>query len=180
MLSSFDRAFVFVNHAVIGGLMLVMTVLVFVNVVLRYLAGFSLPWVEELSRYMMIWVAYLGAGLALRAGTHVAVELLQDMIPTTWARVLRTAIAALILVFLAAIAWYGFSYAQFAMRQTSPVLNVSLGVIYLGVPVGCVLAAAHLLLGLRRYIARDFDIPESVAETSPEILTLATHDGRKA
>lgn len=180
MLSTFDRAFVWVNQVLIGTLVLVMTVLVFANVVLRYLAGFSLPWVEELTRYMMIWVAYLGAGLALRAGTHVAVELLQDMIPAARARILRSVIATVILCFLAAVAWYGFSYAQFTMRQTSPVLNVPLGIIYLGVPLGCVLAAVHLVLGFKRYIARDFDVPESVAETSPEVLALASHKGRKA
>lgn len=160
--------------------MLVMTVLVFANVVLRYFMGISLPWVEELTRYMMIWVAYLGAGLAFRAGAHVAVELLQDVIPTTGARFLRAVIAVAILGFLVALARYGFSYAQFAMRQTSPVLNVPLGIVYLGIPLGCVLAAAHLMLGLRRYIARDFDIPEDVAETSPEMLVLASQDGRKA
>lgn len=179
MLRSFDRAFVWLNQFLVGGLMLVMTVLVFANVVLRYLAGFSLPWVEEITRYMMIWVTYLGAGLALRAGVHVAVELLQDMIPAPLTHVLRTGIAVVILVFLAAVAWYGFSYAQFAMRQTSPVLNIPLGIVYLGIPLGCVLAAAHLMLGLRRYIARDFDIPEDVAETSPEMLVLASQEGRK-
>lgn len=180
MLRSLDRAFIWLNQFLVGGLMLVMTVLVFANVVLRYLASVSLPWVEELTRYMMIWVAYLGAGLALRAGTHVAVELLQDMVPAPLTHVLRTGIAVVILVFLAAVAWYGFSYTLFAMRQTSPVLSVPLGIVYLGVPLGCVLAATHLLLGLRSYVSRDFGVPEGIAETSPEILTLASHEGRKA
>ncbi|MGH6917812.1 MAG: TRAP transporter small permease [Geminicoccaceae bacterium] len=180
MLERFDRGLVRANRFVVGALMLVMTVLVFANVVLRYLFGNSLPWVEELTRYMMIWLAYLGAGLALRAGTHVAVEIVQDAMPVPAVRLLRGVIAALILVFLAAVAWYGFAYAQFAMRQSSAVLRLPLGLVYLGVPIGCTLMAAHLLLGLRRYLRRDFDVPEPAAETDPEILTVVTHEQERA
>jgi TRAP-type C4-dicarboxylate transport system permease small subunit len=175
MLERFDRDLVRANRFVVGGLMLAMTVLVFANVVLRYLFGNSLPWVEELTRYMMIWLAYLGAGLALRAGTHVAVEVLQDALPELVVMVLRGVIAALVLVFLAAVAWYGFAYAQFAMRQSSAVLRLPLGLVYFGVPIGCTLMAVHLLLGLRRYLRRDFDVPEPAAETDPEILTVVSH-----
>jgi TRAP-type transport system small permease protein len=175
ILERFDRGLVAANRFVVGGLMLAMAVLVFANVVLRYLFGSSLPWVEELTRYMMIWLAYLGAGLALRAGTHVAVEVVQDAAPDRIVTVMRGVIAALVLVFLAAVAWYGFAYAQFAMRQSSAVLRLPLGLVYLGVPIGCTLMGVHLLLALRRYVRREFDVPEPAAETDPEILTVVTH-----
>lgn len=71
-----DRAFVLTNQVVVAALLAAMTALVFANVAMRYLLGHSLTWVEELTRYMMIWLAYLGAGLAWRAGAHVAVDLL--------------------------------------------------------------------------------------------------------
>jgi TRAP-type C4-dicarboxylate transport system permease small subunit len=180
LLERFDRRLVWANRFVVGALMLAMTLLVFANVVLRYLFGNSLPWVEELTRYMMIWLAYLGAGLALRAGTHVAVEILQDVMPEPAVTALRSVIAALVVVFLAAVAWYGFAYAQFAMRQTSAVLRLPLGLVYLGVPIGCTLMGIHLLLDLRRYLRRDFDVPAPAAETDPEILTVATHDQERA
>ena len=54
------------NQALIIGLMAVMAVLVFVNVVTRYVFNHSIIWVEELTQYQMIWITYLGAGLALR------------------------------------------------------------------------------------------------------------------
>ena len=171
MLAIFDRRFIWANQALIGCLMLVMTILVFANVVLRYFAGVSLPWVEELTRYMMIWVAYLGAGLALRAGAHVAVEIVQDLMPVHITRILRHVIAVVILVFLAAVAWYGFLYAQFTMRQTTPVMNVPLGLVYLGVPIGCLIAAVHLLLGFRHYIDRFGDNDPSAGPSAEFPLT---------
>lgn len=154
MLLKFDRAFTWANQVLVGSFMLIMTILVFANVVMRYLAGISLPWVEELTRYMMIWVAYLGAGLALRTGAHVAVEVVQDALPVNITRIVRTGIAIAILCFLLSVAWYGFSYSQFTMRQSSPVLNLPLGLVYLGVPIGCLFCAVHLLLGFRQYIDR--------------------------
>src|SRR3546814_379287 len=99
MLERFDRGLVSINRFAVGSLMLVMTILVFANVVLRYLFNSSLTWVEELTRYMMIWVAYLGAGLALRAGTHVAVEVLQDVMPAPAVKALRGLIATVVFIF---------------------------------------------------------------------------------
>lgn len=174
MLSKFDRAFVWANQALVGSFMLIMTVLVFANVVMRYLAGISLPWVEELTRYMMIWMAYLGAGLALRAGAHVAVEVVQDALPARLTRLLRTAIAVAILGFLLAVAWYGFTYSQFTMRQSSPVLNLPLGIIYLGVPIGCLLCAIHLLLGFRQYVERTPSLAETSSESSGDAPSLVS------
>ena len=67
---------VHLNRWVLIALMAAMAVLVFANVVSRYVFNYSFIWVEELSRYMMIWVGFLGAGLVLRVGAHIAVDVL--------------------------------------------------------------------------------------------------------
>ncbi len=58
-----------------------MSVIIFVNVAMRYLTSNSLEWAEEVSRHMMIWLTFLGAGPVLRYGGHIAVENLQDALP---------------------------------------------------------------------------------------------------
>ena len=80
-LAVLERAFVRVNQWLVVALMGSMAMLVFVNVITRYVFNFSIIWAEEFSQYLMIWIAYLGAGLALREGRHVAVEMLQDRCP---------------------------------------------------------------------------------------------------
>ena len=72
-----------------------MAVLVFTNVVSRYLFNYSIIWVEELTRDMMVWVGFIGSGLVLRYGAHIAVEVFQDLLPTPAARALRAAIVVL-------------------------------------------------------------------------------------
>ena len=47
-------------------MMAVMVALVFTNVVTRYVFGFSVTWAEEFSQYLMVWIAFVGAGLAWR------------------------------------------------------------------------------------------------------------------
>lgn len=140
-----------------------MALLVFVNVVCRYLLGFSLIWVEELTRYMMVWLGFLGSGLVLRFGAHVAVDFFQDLLPPGAARAVRIAIVVSLVFTFAALAWLGVRYASFAWGQETAVLNWSTGAIYLAVPIGSALMLVHLLLVARKYIAaRKFEQGEAL------------------
>lgn len=165
MYSKFDRAFTRANQFVVGSLMLLMAILVFANVVLRYLFGTSLPWVEELTRYMMIWVAWLAVGLAMREGAHIAIDNFQNALPPRWAQWLRASVFAMVVAFFAIVAWQGLKYSLFAWRQESAVLRLSLGAIYLAIPVGSVLMIVHTLLIRHQLIAHQ-NTPEDQAKAA--------------
>jgi TRAP-type C4-dicarboxylate transport system permease small subunit len=145
----FDRGLCVANKAVLAALLAVMAILVFGNVVLRYVFGFSLSWVEELTRYMMIWLAWLGAGLALREGAHIAIDTLQQALPEIGARLLRTAVLLAMIGFFGALAWLGWRYSMFAWRQETAVLRLPAGLVYLAIPAGSVLMLLHLMLTAR-------------------------------
>ena len=74
-----------------------MATVVFANVALRFLTDNSILWVEELSRYLMIWLTFLGAGLVLRYGGHVASKTCGEI--SAQAATLRIIIFALMLGF---------------------------------------------------------------------------------
>jgi TRAP-type C4-dicarboxylate transport system permease small subunit len=154
MLDRLDRTLVAVNRWIVFLMMMVMATLVFVNVVCRYVLGFSIIWAEEISQYLMIWIAFLGAGLAMREGRHVALEMLQDRLPLRLARYLRTAIACLIIAFLGVVTVLGFQFVVFVWIQETPVLNISLGIPSLAIPIGTLLFALHLVLMLRGYVEK--------------------------
>ena len=80
-LAAMEDRFVAANRWALIALVAIMAVLVFANVVSRYLLNASIIWVEELTRYMMVWVGFLGSGLVLRLGAHIAVDILQDRLP---------------------------------------------------------------------------------------------------
>lgn len=151
------RWFKCVNAALVVAMMGVMVALVFGNVVARYVFNRSFIWAEELSQYLMVWVTFLGAGLAFAQGRHVAVEMLQDALPGPIGRALRTFVMVLVLVFLATLAVLGFQFAVFAWDQETPVMNIPFGIPYLAVPIGAILFMAHILLMPSGYIDKRFD-----------------------
>lgn len=169
MLDRLDRILVRANAFVAGTMLAVMVTLVFANVVSRYMFNYSFSWVEEVTRYMMIWLAYLSAGLALRHRRHVSVELLQDALPRPAVLAVRAMVALIVVGFFGVVAYHGFRYAAFAWIQSTPVLGLSLGLIYLAIPLGALLMIVHLLLVLRPFVRRELDQDEAVGAAGQAI-----------
>jgi TRAP-type C4-dicarboxylate transport system permease small subunit len=170
LLRTLERVFVRTNEVVVVLLMMVMTALVLLNVITRYGFQFSVTWAEELSRFVMIWVTYIGAGLALRQGNHVAFEYVQSLLPPRVVPWLRAAIAVAILVFLAYLTWFGWEFSQLTMRQRSAVLGVPRGMVGLAIPIGATVLGMHLLMTFRQFMftnVRDDPLSASVASSTP-------------
>ncbi len=153
MLSTFDRALVRANRWALIAILAAMALMVFANVALRFLTDHSILWVEETSRYLMIWLTFLGAGIVLRYGGHIGIETLQERLPGA-APALRAVIFALLLAFFAAMAWLGTRYALLTWDQTTPVLQIPIGAVYLAMPIGFGLLMVHLLLMAAPWIRR--------------------------
>ena len=160
MLERFDRFFVRANRALIGVMMLVMFVLVFVNVLGRYGIGRSWAAAEEISTFLMIWVAYLGAGLALREGRHAAIDMLQDRLPIGLRRGLRTLLGVVIVVFFGVLAWLGARMSAFGWSQETIATQMPTGIPYLAIPLGSLVFCMHLVLTFREWVDRRWeDVP---------------------
>ncbi|MGD2124432.1 MAG: TRAP transporter small permease [Desulfobacteraceae bacterium] len=157
MLERFEKILVVANKAAIGFMMGVMFVLVFVNVVARYCFGFSFMTAEEISTFLMIWITYLGAGLALREGRHAAIDLFQDLLPVQIRRALRATLGILIVLFFATLTYYGIRLSQFAWGQETMATQIPKGIPYLAVPVGALVIVLHLVLMFREWIDKRWE-----------------------
>lgn len=134
-------------------MLILVAAILFIQVVLRYGLGFSLPWPEEAARYLMIWVVMLAGSLLVKDEQLVRV----DFFDWYWPRrllSLRNAIFRLMLcVLLAVLVWKGYENADFGQRRMSATLQVSFYWIYLSVPVGAALMLFHMLvLALRDFV----------------------------
>ncbi len=170
-----DTALTRGNQAVICVLMMAMFAMVFANVVTRYGFGYSIAWAEEVSSYLMIWTTFLGGGLALRQGRHVAIDVLQDRLPKGLLPLARTILAIAILLFLACLFVFGIQFVAFGWAQETPVTQIPMGIPYLAVPLGALLFAAHLLFMFRSFIQRqwDYDDDEDMDEDNAPAGALA-------
>jgi TRAP-type transport system small permease protein len=151
-METFERYFLATNRWAMIVLLAAMALIVFANVVLRYLTNASIEWGEEVSRHMMIWLTFLGSGIVLRYGGHIAIENMQDALPTTLARVVRALVALLLIAFFIMLMWTGFAYTQRAMMQLTASTQIPFGYIYAAIPVGGALLLVHFLLIIRAYI----------------------------
>ncbi len=151
-MQALERAFVAANRWLLVLLLAAMSCIVFANVVLRYLTNDSLVWAEEVARHLMIWLTFLGAGLVLRFGGHIAIENLHDVLPGRLGRWLRGFIVVSLLVFFSVMAWQGALYTSVMRFQTTAATGISFGWVYLAMPLGFVLLIVHLLLVARRYV----------------------------
>jgi TRAP-type C4-dicarboxylate transport system permease small subunit len=164
MLAKFDRFFVKTNQILIGVMMLVMFILVFINVLGRYGIGKSWAAAEEISTFLMIWVAYLGAGLALREGRHAAIDMVQDKLPAGLRRSVRALLGIVMLAFFGVLAWLGIRMSIFGWAQETIAIQMPTGVPYLAIPLGSITFCMHLVLTFKDWVDRRWEeiaVPEA-------------------
>lgn len=129
-----------------------MTLVIGANIASRYLTGHSVAWADEVARYLMIWLTFIGAGLILRHGGHVAITRLQDALPDRGRQILRAAIVVGLLIFFGFMVHVGLQYAQRMQYQLTPALRIPFVYVYAAMPIGFGLLIVHLLLIARGFI----------------------------
>ena len=131
---------------------LVFVALTFSQVVLRYGFGRPLTWAEEVSRYLFVWVVFVGAGVAARYRGHIALDFLVDRFPPRPRHVLAMVMSVLSLAMLLLVfVWYGWTLTLVSMRQESPATGVPVGYATLAIPVGGLLTALNTVRAVREH-----------------------------
>lgn len=117
---------------------IVMTVMIFLQVVYRYVLGESLSFSEELARYMFIWSVAMGSALALRTRSHIGVEILVERLPKSLGTPAKIFASLVSLAFYGLLVWYGFEMVFETMDQDSAALELPMGYVYLAVPLSAI------------------------------------------
>lgn len=135
--------------AIMFSLFVVMVITTFLQILFRYVFSAPLVWSEELSRYCLIWLTFIGAAVGIRAKIHVAVEALTRLFPETLKLLVIRFNYALIVLFAASLAKYGFELTSLNMKQLSPAMHIPIGLIYAAVPTGGILI---LIFAIEKFI----------------------------
>jgi C4-dicarboxylate transporter DctQ subunit len=128
-----------------------MVVTVFVATCIRYLTTFSIPWAEELARYSMVWIGYIGASLGIKRNAHLGVEVLVMFAPKRAKAFFEYLRIAIIILFNILVAYYTFQIiqSQIATEQVSPALRIPIWFAYGAIPVGMLLMTVRCLQSLK-------------------------------
>lgn len=115
-----------------------MSIIVFVQVVCRYILQSSLPWSEEVSRYLLVWTTFLGGAYGIRQGAHLGIEAFTLLLPKKAQKILSIIVMLGGIVLCAIIFNYGafLVSSQLAKGQLSPAMRVPMGYMYAAIPIG--------------------------------------------
>lgn len=121
-----------------GTALLATTVILFVNVVLRYVFKFSASWAEEIIKYLMIWIAFIGGSICVRKGKHVSIDFFYEFLSVKNKRLLSILIHIISIVFCGIMIFYGFKIIAFIKQtgQVSPALMIPMWIPYVAIPLG--------------------------------------------
>ncbi|MCG8478935.1 MAG: TRAP transporter small permease [Spirochaetales bacterium] len=123
-----------VYHGILIALTATMFTTVAYNVFMRFVVNRSVGWADELSRFVFIWISFLGAVLAFRNGEHVGLTFLVDKVRSAGVRrALDVARHTLVLIVLLFLTWFGYR-ASTTVLNVSPALSIPMNIVYLIVP----------------------------------------------
>lgn len=135
-----------IEEAFLGVSIAVATLVLFVNIVLRYVFSANTNWTEEFIRYTMIWITFIGCSVCFRKGLHVGIDFFLEFVSKKWNAVIGIVVNIVSMVLMIFLVVYGTELVIFSMNtgQITPSLQIKMYWVYLGIPVGALLSLIHL------------------------------------
>lgn len=122
-------------------------VLIFVQVIMRYVFNNSLSWSEELARYIFIWQIWLGTGVGIRMKEQIRVEILAKKLSPAGAKWLNAIALTILLLFCFFLVINGYQLVmKIAGRNAlSTALKIPLSYVYLSLPFSSAITSVYLI-----------------------------------
>jgi len=137
---------------VVAVLLTVMVVTVFLQVIFRFVIHSSLPWSEELARYILVWISFLGASIGVKRKAHIGVSVITNMLGGVAAKIVSVLIPFLSAVFFLFLAIYGYRILDIVTYQLSPAMEISMAFPYSSITVSGVLMLLYSLQDMMKAI----------------------------
>jgi C4-dicarboxylate transporter, DctQ subunit len=136
-----------VEKSFLAGAIIVCSLLLFVNVVMRYIFLLPIYWAEELVRYLMVWMIFIGASQVTLWGGHVAVDIVPRALSKRGNVILAFIVNVICIVFCLVLAYLSLKQMLRVMRagQISPALEIPMWIAYLSIPAGTMLMLIRFL-----------------------------------
>ncbi len=120
----------------------------FMAVIMRYVVGKPLGWVEEIQLICIVWIIFAGGGAAFRSANHVSIEVLYDIFPIKMRRALDIMILIVSLLVVGYLFIRSLDYLKVFVNtgRTTSILHIPYTFIYSIVPISCALQAVNIVL----------------------------------
>ena len=145
--------------------MLFTTVLLFVNVVLRYFFSSAIFWAEEVLRYCIVWISFIGTAVCVQDDSHISIDILSASLKPKGKRILKmflqvAGIAFSVFFFIVSIKFIGQIKATNQVSAT--IGNMPMYVIYLCMPISFALYFVRSVQMLIKFFREKPEVKEDV------------------
>jgi|SRR5690625_4235590 len=132
----------------------IMVILVFVQIIFRFVLNFSLDWTEEMARFTFISLVYISASIAVKNNKHLRTQAIFEFLPKKISKYLLLLSNVIWLTFTLFMVKFGYDTVVqiLSSAQRSPVLHLKMGYVYMIIPVGFALISIRII----QYIIKDF------------------------
>ena len=139
--------------------------IVFLQFFTRYVLNDSLAWTEEIARYGLMWVTFIGGAMVTRRNSHIAVELLSNVMkPSRLRSALLAFVDAIKLGFLALLAYFSYTIIERMHEQRMTVFELPMSYVYAGVWLGCFLMLFRQAMNFWRNARAGWKTPHAVTD----------------
>ena len=113
--------------------------IVFLQFFTRYVLNDSVAWTEEIARYGLIWITFIGGAMVTRRNNHIAVVLAPNLLSPGAAKCVLAAVDIATLAFLALLSYFSVLIFERMQFQRMTVIDLPMSYVYGAVMVGCFL-----------------------------------------
>jgi TRAP-type C4-dicarboxylate transport system permease small subunit len=137
--------------------------IVFLQFFTRYVLNDSLAWTEEIARYGLMWVVFIGGAMVTRRNSHIAVELLANVMKPGPLRASLLAFVDIVkLAFLGLLAYLSITIIERMSIQRMTVFDLSMSYVYAGVGFGCFLMLIRQVQNVWRNARAGWSKPDDI------------------
>lgn len=144
-----DRISEQLDHAVkyvAAFLIAAMSVLVFLQVLFRYVLDAPLDWSEESSSFAFVWMALLGASIGLKHEEHPSLDIFFRLFPSGIQKLTRMLINLSIIFMLVILFIFGLKLTISMKLQSTAALGYSVAFVYVVLPISAVIMLIHVII----------------------------------
>lgn len=114
------------------------SIIVFAQILSRYVFRASLAWSEEITRYLLVWTTFFGGAYCVRQGAHIGIEAFTRLLPQKVKKLLAIVVILGSIGLCVVILMFSIELVStlFARNQLSPAMRIPIAYAYLAIPVG--------------------------------------------
>lgn len=133
--------------------LIILIVLTFSGVIMRYIVGKPYTWLEEVQLFCMVWIVFAAGGAAFRTGSHVAIEMVVEMFPENVQKVIGYIIDIVVFAVIAYLFWNSIGFIQMFLKsgRSTSMLKIPLALQYVIAPI------SYILMIVSYFYAKYFD-----------------------